>query len=150
MVVLEVPDQLSQIIDNPFTFAWSINMTEYQELLPKMRNVEERLRLIKDVEIKTELESRYQRFKHLQPKCSKQMIIYETFSNARDVKDEAMKAFVKADKELTELKAKEKQLAALISDDHIMADESGQSLTSLFPNVHGKMVLRTEVLVSIG
>ena len=50
-------------------------------------------------------------------------MIYETFSEARTIKDDAMKALLDAEADLNRLKHKEKELAALISDDHIIADE---------------------------
>lgn len=124
--------------------AWNVildnanDFYEYQELLPQVRNADERLRLIQDVQLRTELEDKYKRFLELQPKCSKQMVIYETFSAAREVKDEAMRAYVQAEADLTKLKQEEKHLASLISDDHCLADETQQPLSSLFPNVHRK------------
>lgn len=119
-------------LDNPVDFY------EYLELVPKMPKIEKRLAVVEDVVIKAQLQELYDRFQLLQPKCSKQAVIYETFSEARTVKDDAMKALLEAEADLSRLKHKEKELAALISDDHILADEMKKTLSSLFPNVHGE------------
>lgn len=120
-------------LDNPVDFY------EYMELLPKIPKIERRLAQVDDVVIKTQLQELYDRFQLLKPKCEKQAVIYQTFSEARTVKDDAMKALLEAETDLNRLKQKEKEVALLISDDHIVADEMGKTLSALFPNVHGKL-----------
>jgi hypothetical protein len=52
-----------------------------------------------------------------------------------------MKALLEAEADLSRLKHREKELAVLISDDHIIADEMNKTLSAVFPNVHGKFTL---------
>jgi hypothetical protein len=122
-------------LDNPVDFY------EYLDLVPKMPKIEKRLAVVEDVVIKTQLQELYDRFQLLQPKCSKQAVIYETFSEARTIKDDAMKALLEAEADLSRLKHREKELAVLISDDHIIADAMNKTLSAVFPNVHGKFTL---------
>jgi len=51
-----------------------------------------------------------------------------------------MRALLDAESELTRLRHKEKEVAAQISDDHILADELGKTMPSVFPNVHGELM----------
>ena len=110
---------------------------EYQELLPKMKNMEERILIVQDTKIKAQLITQYNRFHQLHPVCSNQLIIYNTFVAARKEKDEAMATLMNAERELNARKEEEKTIASGISDDHIMADKTGKSLQALFPNVRG-------------
>jgi hypothetical protein len=127
-------------LDNPVDFY------EYLDLVPKMPKIEKRLAVVEDVVIKTQLQELYDRFQSLQPKCSKQAVIYETFSEARTIKDDAMKALLEAEADLSRLKHREKELAVLISDDHIIADEMNKTLSAVFPNVHGKFTVGAGLL----
>lgn len=122
-------------LDNPVDFY------EYMDLVPKISKIEQRLEIVEDVVIKAQLQEWRDRYYALHPKCSKQAVIYETFSEARTVKDDAMKALLEAEADLNKLKHREKELAALISDDHIIADEMNKPLSAVFPNVHGEIFL---------
>ncbi len=121
-------------LDNPVDFYF------YMDLVPKIGKIEKRIDLVEDVALKTQLQELRDRYYELHPKCSKQAVIYETFSEARTVKDEAMRALLDAESELTRLRHKEKEVAAQISDDHILADELGKTMPSVFPNVHGELI----------
>lgn len=122
--------------------AWNVVMTnpvdfaEYNELRPKMFNIDERLLRIDDPEIKATLMTQRDRFRELEPKCAKQVVIYEAFQEARKERDIAVRNLLDAEHVLREIKEQEKVQASLISDDHIIADEMKKSLTSLFANVH--------------
>jgi hypothetical protein len=121
--------------------AWNVIMTnpsefqEYLDLLPKMKNIEKRLSLIEDPIVKAKLQDAYQRFLILQPICSKQQIIYDTYSNARQARDVAVKELLEAEELLRQCKEEEKIAASFITDDHILADETKRSLTTLFANI---------------
>jgi hypothetical protein len=130
-------------LDNPVDFY------AYLDLVPKMPKIEKRLAIVEDVVIKAQLQELYDRFQALQPKCSKQSVIYESFSEARTIKDDAMKALLEAETDLSKLKHREKEVATLISDDHILADELGKPLSEVFPNVHGKFALAQLVQRSV-
>ncbi len=120
------------MLDNP------VNFYDYVDLLPKMKNIESRLKLITDSKIHAEVLAEFLRFQSLHPICSRQMIIHETYSAARLERDNAMKALASAEGELTLLRDDERRSAAKISDDHIFADEAGQNLSAVFPNVQGE------------
>jgi hypothetical protein len=120
-----------------------VEFNEYQELIPRMKNIEERLLKIDDMEFKAKLEVQYERFKILEPKCSRQKIIYELYQAARREKDAVTKEYIAAEKFLTDLREREKVLASLVSDDHINADEKEITLSELFPNIHvGNILVR--------
>jgi hypothetical protein len=119
-------------LDNPVEFF------EYQELAPKMAKVERRLEVVEDPTIKATLQNMVDRFRAVEPKCSKQAVIYETFSQARAAKDDAMASLLKAEAELKKLFFEEKHIASSISDDHIIADKQKLILADVFPNIHGK------------
>lgn len=122
------------MLDNPVDFY------EYSELLPKMKNVEYRLTQITDSRIRAEVLNERRRFQELHPVCSKQLIIHQTYLEARSERDNATKDLCVAENELQQIKDRERQAALRISDDHIAADELGQSLSAIFPNVHGVFV----------
>lgn len=122
-------------LDNPVDFYF------YMDLAPKIDKIVKRLELVEDVVIKTQLQELKDKYDVLFPKCSKQAVIYETFSEARTAKDEAMKTLLEAESELNRLRHKEKEVAAQISDDHILADELGKTISAVFPNVHGTKIV---------
>ncbi len=119
------------ILENP------IDYYDYLELLPKMDNIVEKLKLIIDPVDKEELHAQYVRFKALEPICSKQLAIYSAYLEAREGNDEAIRQLLAAEKELAKQVEEEKLLAAQISDDHVMADELKKPLSVVFPNVQG-------------
>lgn len=127
--------------------AWNVMLTnpvefnEYIALIPKMKNIETRIERVTDPEAKAQLTSQLDRFKSLEPKCSKQLIIHEAYSIARKERDDAMHELVKHEKLLSKMREEEKILASNICDDHILADESQKSLTSMFPNIHSGYIL---------
>lgn len=135
--------RLFRTLDNTWNLIYTnpTEFTEYLELIPKMDNIEKRLQLIEDIEIKTALQAQYNRYKLLEPKCSRQKIIYELYQEARKEKEKVTKEYVMAEKLLNQLQEKEILLASLISDDHMIADERGITLTELFPNIHVGYIL---------
>ena len=129
--------------------AWNMTLDnpdeweEYHLLKPKMRNIEKRIMIVEDQIAKAEMIADYKRFHVLHPKCSRQVAVYESYSEARRVKDIAMKVLVDAESQLNQLRLEEKRLASLISDDHISADEKKLSLNDMFPNVQVGMILHS-------
>ena len=115
--------------DNAIAFA------EYTALRPKVRNAEERLKVLKDVKMRAKLEANYNRYLELHPKCENQLVILETYNEARQSKDEALKLYIEANKELSALREEEKIAASFISDDHVLADTQRKTLQQLFQNV---------------
>jgi hypothetical protein len=136
--------RLFRNLDNTWNLIYTnpIEFTEYCDLLPKMKNIEKRLEMIDDIEVKSRLTMQYERFKLLEPFCSRQKIIYELYQKARKEKETVTKEYIEAEKHLNELKDIEKGLASLISDDHMIADDKGISLTDLFPNIHIVYILK--------
>lgn len=125
------------LLTNPTEFA------EYNELLPKMKNMEQRLAAMDDPETKAKMTTQYERFREIEPRCSKQLIIYNSYSEARNERDKAVKKLLETEKHLREVKEQENTLASLISDDHILADETKKSMTNLFANVHVGYLLQS-------
>eukprot|EP01038_Epipyxis_sp_PR26KG_P007566 gene7566-10307_t len=127
--------------------AWNVMLEmpthffDYVALIPKMKNIEERIQLVKDEKIKAELIYDFKRYKELHPICSNQMVIYDSYNEARNERDEALKKYVKAEQELVRLKEKEKELASLISDDHVIADFRKMTISATFPHIHEGYIL---------
>jgi len=124
-------------LENPVDFF------DYLELVPKMPKVERRLKVVEDPVIKAKLQDMFDRFTALEPICSRQAVIYETFSQARAEKDEAMKALLGAEGQLKRLLEEEKSIASFISDDHILADKQKTLVTDMFPNIHVGQILHS-------
>ena len=123
---------------------------EYLEMLPRMKNFEERIKKITDSKAKAKAELERKRFNELDPICSKQRLVQIEVFKAREIRDAARKELVvvlyiylsnclgfalqsfnalkQAEGELNALREKEREIAALISDDHIVADETGVTM----------------------
>lgn len=123
--------------------AWNVMLDsgsdfyEYMELLPKMKQVEKRLELTTDPIAKATLLTECERYKVLHPVCSNQLIIYKSYSKAREERDAALRDLVDAESVMYQFRESEKAKAAQISDDHVNADEAKTSLSAVFPSIHG-------------
>jgi ankyrin repeat protein len=125
----------NNVHDKPEEFA------EYCKLIPKMKNIEQRLLQIKDAKVKAALELSYERFKYLDPTNKTLLIIKKSLETASISRNAAKEIVVKAEFECEKLLEKERALAAHISDDHIIADEKRILISEVFPNIHVGYIL---------
>jgi hypothetical protein len=66
---------------------------------------------------------RYREFKELQGRCERLLEAKKMVDRCKEDLDEALKVMMNASKELERARAKEEELAELISDDHVEADK---------------------------
>jgi hypothetical protein len=128
--------------------SWNVLMSdhqtdfeEYQVLLPKMDNIEERLELITDEKAKLKLEADYERFKFLKPTCEKIAEVLQALEKAREERDTVQQAMTEADVALARYRSDERKIAENITDDHIIACEQGKQISEIFPNIQPNNVL---------
>jgi RNAse (barnase) inhibitor barstar len=122
---------------NPDDFA------EYLTLLPRMRNIRERMKLMKNLKARARAETELKRFEELRPMCLKLLTVHKELNSTKEIRDIAQKAVTEAQSYFDKLRAHEKELSELITDDHIIADERKISLAEYFPNVHMGYVLHS-------
>jgi hypothetical protein len=135
--------RLFRNFDNAWTAMYEPTFEEYLELKPTMADIDEVLNNTKDPVQKTRLEVDWKRFLEIQPRCSNLEIVRDALEAARNVRDEWTARVLAAEQELNVLKEEERLAAAAISDDHIVADERGQSLAEMFPNVlEGQILMK--------
>lgn len=65
---------------------------------------------------------RYREFKELQGRCERLLEARKMLDRCKEDLDEALKVMLNASKDLEKARAKEEELAELISDDHVEAD----------------------------
>ena len=92
------------------------DFTEYLNLIPRMKNIRERIKLMKNFKAKARAETELVRFEELKPKCLKLLSVHKGLSEARDTRDAARKALMDAEVDFNKLRANEKEVAALITD----------------------------------
>ena len=114
---------------------------EYLELAPRMVDMEERLKRITDAQAKVKAEVEYKRFLEIEPRNSRLAAAKKALEESQHRRDEARELMLTAEKELVLLRDAEKVQAAKITDDHVVADERGVSLSEVFPNVRANYIL---------
>ncbi len=110
--------------------------SEFLEMMPRMKNIKERMKRMTNFKVKARAETELNRFNELLPLATKLMAVQKKLELARDIRDEARRVLTETETELGVLREVEKDLAAKISDDHVIADEKGLPLCEMFLNVH--------------
>lgn len=116
---------------------------EYLKLIPQVENAEERIKQIKDSKAKAKLQALYNRFEAIKVENAKLVPVRDSLDQAREVRDKARELLVDNENQLTILREREKELARLITDDHMIADERKISIAEVFPNVRVGMILHS-------
>jgi hypothetical protein len=119
------------------------DFSEYLTLLPRMRNIKERIKLMKNLKARARAETELARFEELRPTCLKLLAVHKELNNSREIRDAAQQGLLAAESEFDKLRSREKELAELITDDHIIADERKLSLAEYFPNIHMGFMLQS-------
>jgi len=114
---------------------------EYLELVPRMVDMEERIKRIKDAKAKVKAEVEYNRFLEIEPRNSKLALAKKALEEAQERRNVARDLMLTAERELVYLREDEKAHAAKITDDHVVADERNSTLSDVFPNVKPNNVL---------
>ena len=114
---------------------------EFQELIPRVQNAEERLKVVKDPKVKIKLETDWARFQELEPTCQKLDQAKATLEVARVNRDAAQKILMENDAKLTKFRSEERNLSSKITDDHVIADEKGIQISAAFPNIQPNSIL---------
>ena len=141
-------DRLNRTFRN-WDAAWTIinsspeDYAEYLELRPRAKNFTALLRDIDDSAARATLEAEYARFQSLQAKCGPMREAEVAWSKSRDERDAARKKLVAEEAELNRMRDKERQIANRIGDDHVIANERGEILSELYPNVRLGYILAT-------
>ena len=117
------------------------NYAEYKELVPKMVNMEERLKVIKDQKVKIKMETEWAHYNELLPVCSRLEQAQNALSEAREERDAAQALLMKSEAQLIKYRSEERALAAKITDDHVVADEKGLQIAATFPNIQPNNIL---------
>lgn len=116
---------------------------EYLQLLPKMRNYEERIEQIEDPLIRAKAEAERERYLEIETKCTGLKAVNKALFIAKQIREQSYKDLQAAQKELILLKEEEKKIAFRITDDHTVADERGQFIGDFLANIHVGDVLFT-------
>lgn len=152
---MDIVDQLRKIYNKDnrtfknWDAAWNVinncpeDYAEYLELKPNGETFHERIQEITDPVDRATAETEYIRYRILDPKCSKVFAAEQAWIDARNTRDESQRKLVEQERVLNELRQEEKQLASLISDDHIVADSHQQYISELFPSIHLGYILST-------
>ena len=126
-MVLKKKNRLFKNLDN----AYNVMLTspedydEYLELVPKMKNIEIRLKTITDSAARVKVEAEYARFKELEVKYKELSALQDEMNKAREDRDITRNELIKLEGEMALLREQERNLSLKISDDHIVADERG-------------------------
>lgn len=114
---------------------------EFLELQPKMHNMEERLKLIKDPKIKLKMETDWARFQEIEPYCFRMQQAHKSMEESKVSRDLAQTLLLKSEAQLTRYRSDERACAARITDDHVIADERGMQIAETFPSIQPNSVL---------
>jgi hypothetical protein len=110
--------------------------SEYLQLLPKMRNYEERIEQIDDPIIRAKAEAERERYLEIETKCAGLKAVNKALFISKQIRETSYQALTAAERELMLLKEEEKRIAFRITDDHTVADERGLFIGDYFANVH--------------
>ena len=119
-------------------------LEEYLELRPKIANFRERVALMKKTEEKVEAEQQWRRYHELKLRCERLLEAREVLRDVKRIKDCSFQDMKQADQHLEKLFELERETAERISEDHVLADQQGCSISELFPAVQAGMII-TEV-----
>lgn len=110
-------------------------LDEYLSLRPKMDNFAERLMLIKKTDEKVAAEDEWRRFHELKGKCERLLEAREALGVVQRAKEDAFQRMKEADQILEEAVATETELADLVTEDHVYADDEHIPVADVFIGV---------------
>uniref|UniRef100_A0A7S1XWC5 Tyrosine specific protein phosphatases domain-containing protein n=1 Tax=Phaeomonas parva TaxID=124430 RepID=A0A7S1XWC5_9STRA len=110
-------------------------LQEYLELKPAMENFVEIFEEVKDPKGKVQLEMDYKRFKELEDKCEKLLLVEQEVIEAKAELERRSEIVMRVQREMDDTIQLEKEAAARITEDHVTALEEGCGLPELFPTI---------------
>lgn len=109
-------------------------LKDYIRLKEEMRDLHTRVKKMKPAE-RLQAEEDFRRYRELQGKCERLLEAQVMLERCREQKEQSQKIFTQSGKDLDVAKKREKELAQLISDDHVEADRRGMTMQACFPKV---------------
>eukprot|EP01041_Mallomonas_annulata_P002202 gene2202-4283_t len=150
---LDAVDQLRTIYDKHnrafrnWDAAWtSLNIhpedyEEYLSLIHAMETYDERIKQITDPEAKAKAKLEHQRFEDLKELNARLHNVKTKLFTAKVLRDESRMKLNNAEKELNNAKEHEKKTAALISEDHIIANQKNVFISEIYPDIYEGYIL---------
>lgn len=114
---------------------------EYLDILPRMENFEERLKLMDDPDTIIKAKVDFKRFKELEPINARLHDAQKALEKSLQLRDLSRDNLVKGEGELSTIREEEKKAASEICDDHIIADEKHVFIGEIFPEIHEGYIL---------
>jgi hypothetical protein len=102
----------------------------YRKLKHEMRNYEERFSLMEPSPAKVLLQAEWQRYCSIRPKFERVIAAERELDRCKAARDAAQSALLVHSRSVAQLRAKERTVAATITDDHIVAAERNQVCTN--------------------
>ena len=142
-------NRINKVYRNMEIFYYTVNtnpsgLSEFEELLPRMNRIKERLAQITDVKVRASVVEEYRRFRRKQKKYTRVIALRSELLQLKDRRDLVQKELVEAQQLLSQLRLQEEAAANKISQDHMLANDQRISMHELFPNVHVGHIL-TEI-----
>lgn len=120
------------------------DVIEYEDMLPRMNRIKERLAQISDAKVRASVIEEYRVFKKKQKKYNRIIALRIELLKLKDQRDALQKELTEAQQHLSQLRLQEEAAANKISQDHMLANDRRISMHEMFPNVHMGHIL-TEI-----
>jgi hypothetical protein len=112
-----------------------LDIEKYEELLPRMYNITDRLRRIDDKVVKEQAILEYKAFKKSRPYCERIIELRGRLEYLKEQRNSIQNSLTDAQMELNTMRNLEMTLANKVSQDHMEANSKSLSLFELFPTV---------------
>lgn len=152
---MDIVDQLRKIYNKEqrtfrnWDAAWNAlnrfpeDYIEYRRLDKESEGLEDRIKDMDDPVMKALAQADFDRWVELSHKFVKVVEGEKGHEAQKEKRDEASKNLTREEAELNRMRDEERKIGNLISDDHVVACNRGESLSQLFPNIHLGMILST-------
>ena len=142
-------NRLNKVYRNMDVFYYTTNanpsdLIQYEDMLPRMNRIKERLAQITDMKVRASVLEEYRIFKKEQKKYNRVIALRAELLKLKDQRDVLQNELTEAQQQLSQLRLQEEMAANKISQDHMLANEQRISLHEMFPNVHMGHIL-TEI-----
>jgi hypothetical protein len=116
-------------------------LAEYHALKAELVTYNAQWRLAQTPAAKITLEAKKARYTDIRASMERVLQAEEQMKLAKEDRDRAQQDLLAASKELVALKKRERLLADLISDDHVLAVDRGQKVGDLFPAIQSGFII---------
>ena len=111
-----------------------MELVAYEDMLPRMVNIEDRLKRITDEVIKQEVLKEYKLFLRKSKRCDRLIALRKQLEKTKSIRDAYQVELAGAQQERNESRRREEEASNKVSQDHMRANESHRTLHELFPN----------------